>query len=109
MKQIKQMSVEELKAKLDAGENFRLIDVREQSEYDTAKIDGALLLPLSQFATLAVKELKPDEEIVIHCHHGGRSQRACEYLAASGFTNLANVAGGIDAWSVRIDAKVPRY
>jgi len=109
MKQIKQMSVEELKSKMDAGEKIRLVDVREQSEYETARIDGSVLIPLSQFAQKALQELKPDQEIVVHCHHGGRSQRACEFLSAQGFTNLANLAGGIDAWSVKVDSKVPRY
>src|SRR5690349_10929249 len=106
---IPQMKVQELKAKLDKKENFRLIDVREQNEYDTARIEGAELIPLSKFGSSALQILKPEEELVIHCHHGGRSQRACDFLKANGFKNVSNLAGGIDAWSLEVDSKVPRY
>lgn len=109
MKRIKQLTVEEMKAKLDAGEKIRFVDVREPHEHEVAHIEGAILIPLSEFAQRAVKELNPDEEIVIHCHHGGRSQRACEYLAACGFNNLSNLTGGIDDWSLKIDSSVARY
>lgn len=106
---IKQISVTEVKNKLDQKQGFRLIDVREPHEYEIAKIEGAELIPLSKFAQEAPSKLKQDEEIVIHCHHGGRSQRACEYLAGLGYTNLANVSGGINAWSQEIDPDVPQY
>jgi rhodanese-related sulfurtransferase len=109
MQPIKQLSVTELKAKQDAGENFCLIDCREPDEYELCKIEGSQLIPLSQFSTLAPKQLAKDQEIVIHCHHGGRSQRACQYLASLGFANVSNLAGGIDAWAVEIDNKVKRY
>lgn len=108
MIQIKQISVEQLKEKMDKKESFRLIDVREEEEYKTAHIEGSTLIPLSQL-TQRAQELKADEELIVHCHHGGRSQRACEYLAAQGFKNVANLSGGIDAWSVKIDPNVPRY
>lgn len=108
MIQIKQISVDELKQKMDQKESFRLIDVREEEEYKTAHLEGSTLIPLSQL-TQRAQELKADEELVIHCHHGGRSQRACEYLSAQGFKNVANLSGGIDAWSVKIDPNVPRY
>jgi adenylyltransferase/sulfurtransferase len=103
------ISVAELKAKMDAGENFRLIDVREPSEYHLAKIPGAELKPLGQIMLWAQQLPDKDEEIVLHCHHGMRSQRACEFLARQGFTRLHNLAGGIDEWSLRIDPSVPRY
>lgn len=106
---INQLSVEQLKEKIDHKDSFRLVDVREEEEYETAKIDGSVLIPLPQFAQKALLELKPDEEIVIHCHHGGRSQQACEFLKANGFQKLFNLAGGIDAWSLKIDSTVPRY
>lgn len=106
---INQISVDELKEKMERKESFRLIDVREEGEYQTAHIAGSVLVPLSQFAQKALKELKPEEELVIHCHHGGRSQRACEFLKAQGFQKLSNLAGGIDAWSIKVDSKVPRY
>ena len=106
---IKQIDVLELKKKLDAKENLILVDVRQPDEYETAKIEGSQLIPLSTFAQEAVKFLKKDDEIVIHCHHGGRSQRACEYLKSIGYTNVSNLAGGIDSWSLKIDSKVSRY
>lgn len=109
MIQIPQLTVEEVKEKLDKKENFRLIDVREEKEYETCRIAGSTLIPLSEFAKRATNELKADDEIVIHCHHGGRSQKACEYLAGQGYKKVANVAGGIDQWSLKIDPKVPRY
>lgn len=109
MPAIKQIAVEDLKAKLDQKGNFRLVDVREKDEYDTCRIEGSVLIPLSQFANRAPQELKPDEEIVIHCHHGGRSQRACEYLTGMGYKNVSNLAGGIDAWSLKVDSAVKRY
>lgn len=106
---ISQIDVIELKKKLDSHENFVLVDVRQPDEHATAKIEGSKLIPLSTFAQEAVKVLKKDDAVVIHCHHGGRSQKACEYLKSIGYTNVSNVAGGIDAWSLQIDSKVPRY
>jgi len=103
------ITVEELKAKLDAGEKFRLIDVREPSEYSVAKIEGSDLRPLGQIVNWAQEPADKDEEIVLHCHHGMRSDRACQYLAAQGFTNVKNLIGGIDEWSLKIDPAVPRY
>lgn len=106
---IKQISVEELKVKLAAGTGAVLVDVREADEYGYCRIEGSLHIPLSAFAERAPTELAQDAEILIHCHHGGRSQRACEFLASQGYVNLANVEGGIDHWSLKIDPKVPRY
>jgi len=103
------ITVEELKAKLDADEKFRLIDVREPSEYRTARIEGSELRPLGQIMQWAQELTDKNEEIVLHCHHGMRSDRACQYLAAQGFTNLKNLAGGIDEWSIKIDPSVARY
>lgn len=106
---IKQISVRELKTKLDNKEKIRLIDVREPSEYEVARIEGAELIPLGEFGQKALQLIQPDEEVVVHCHHGGRSQRACEYLKASGYLHVANVTGGIDQWSLEIDRQVKRY
>jgi adenylyltransferase/sulfurtransferase len=103
------ITVDELKAKKDAGEEFRLIDVREPSEQRVARIEGADLHPLGQIMSWAQSLPDKDEEIVLHCHHGMRSDRACQYLAAQGFTNVKNLIGGIDEWSLKIDPSVPRY
>lgn len=106
---IPQIDVTELKKKLDSKEKFILVDVRQPDEYSTAKIEGSQLIPLSTFAQEAVKILKKDDVIVIHCHHGGRSQKACEYLKSIGYTNVSNVAGGIHEWSLKIDPSVKQY
>ena len=108
---IPQISVTDLKAKLDAGEDFVLVDVREQDEYEIARIPGSILLPLSVLPEKWDEVLGKykDKEIVIHCKKGARSQRACEFLATQGFKNVINVAGGITAWSDQVDPTVPKY
>ena len=90
--------------------SFVLLDVREQNEYDIAKIDGSLLLPMSELR-LRVGELEPHQEsrIVVHCHHGGRSMQVALALRERGYAKVQNMAGGIDAWSLQIDSDVPRY
>jgi adenylyltransferase/sulfurtransferase len=103
------ITVEQLKAKRDAGEKFRLIDVREPSEHQVARIEGSELKPLGQIMNWAQELMDKGEEIVLHCHHGMRSDRACQYLAAQGFVNVKNLIGGIDEWSLKIDQTVPRY
>ncbi|MFN0087476.1 MAG: rhodanese-like domain-containing protein [Blastocatellia bacterium] len=103
------IAVDELKARRDAGETIRLIDVREPSEFQAARIEGAELRPLGQIMQWAAELGDKDQEIVLHCHHGMRSDRACQFLAAQGYTNLKNLIGGIDDWSLRVDPLVPRY
>ncbi|MFN0107369.1 MAG: rhodanese-like domain-containing protein [Blastocatellia bacterium] len=103
------ITVEELKAKQDAGETVRLIDVREAHEHAHCKIAGAELKPLGLIMQWAQELADKDEAIVLHCHHGMRSDRACQFLAAQGFSNLKNLVGGIDEWSLTVDSGVPRY
>ncbi|MEW6684258.1 MAG: rhodanese-like domain-containing protein [Nitrospirota bacterium] len=98
----------ELKQRLDRGDNIVLVDVREQWEWDIARIDGAKLIPLKELETRK-SELNPQDEIVIYCHMGVRSLKALFYLQQQGFTNLKNLSGGIEAWSATVDPKVPRY
>lgn len=99
-----------VKAKLDAGEDFLLLDCREQDEYNTVHIEQALLLPMSETVARAA-ELEPhrNREIVVHCHHGGRSLRVTNWLRQQGFASVRNMTGGIDAWSVEVDPTLPRY
>ncbi|REJ79609.1 MAG: Grx4 family monothiol glutaredoxin [Acidobacteria bacterium] len=103
---VAQMSVAELDQLRRSGVAHHLVDVRTDEERAKAKIDGAV--PFSEFEA-GLAELDRDAKIVLHCHHGGRSQRAAEQLAAQGFTDVHNLAGGIDAWSREIDASVPKY
>ncbi len=100
---------QELKALLDQGKDFRLIDVREADEWAVAKIPGAELIPLSQFQVKALQELAPDETIILYCHHGMRSARAQGFLKENGYSKVINLTGGIDAWSLQVDPSVKRY
>lgn len=98
----------ELDARLQRGDELLLIDVREPIEYEMARIKGARLLPLSVFQEWA-GTLDSAAEIVVMCHHGIRSAHVCAFLAGQGFTNLSNLAGGIDRWSREVDPLVPLY
>lgn len=102
------MTPAELAARLESGESIALLDVREPEEHALAHLEGADLLPLSRFKEW-VGMLSPEEEIVVMCHHGIRSAQVCAFLSTQGFTKLHNLAGGIDRWSLEVDAGVPRY
>jgi glyoxylase-like metal-dependent hydrolase (beta-lactamase superfamily II)/rhodanese-related sulfurtransferase len=102
-----QVTPQELKRKLDAGEDFVLVDVREPDEFAEANIDG-VLIPLRELPK-RYAELDSSKEVVVYCHTGGRSQRAVEFLYEKGFRKVKNLIGGIDAWSRTIDPRVPRY
>lgn len=105
-----EISVAEAHQRLAGPTPPRLIDVREADEFAIARIAGAELLPLSQWPALAAEKLSdPAQPLLIHCHHGGRSGQATAYLLHHGFTDVTNVAGGIDAWSQEIDPAIPRY
>ena len=93
------ISVEELKARMDAGEKLHIIDVREPEEFEAFNI-GAKLIPLGRFHMMDVDELMPlkDEEVIVHCRSGKRSMTACLILDSMGFTNTKNVEGGMLAW-----------
>jgi len=96
------ITVEELKARLDAGETLHVLDVRETGEYEEANI-GALLLPLSQLRQMdtdAIEDWK-DEEIIVHCRSGKRSMEACMLLETMGFAKTVNVTGGIMDWQAK--------
>ena len=101
------ISVEELKQRLDRGDNLFVLDVREPHEYQICNLGGHLI-PLNDLPK-RVGELDPSKEIVVHCKMGGRSAKAADFLRQSGFTRVHNLAGGITAWAERIDPKVPKY
>ncbi len=99
----------ELKSMRERGQKFRLVDVREQDEWDLVHLEGAELIPLSQFQRLAPERLDLDDAIVVYCHHGMRSAQAQGYLKSQGYPNVLNLTGGIEAWSLQVDPSVQRY
>jgi adenylyltransferase/sulfurtransferase len=103
-----QMDVTELKAKIDRGDRFTLVDVREPHEYRIGRIPGSILIPLGELSK-RVGELDGAAEVVVHCKSGGRSAKAVEFLKKAGFGNVSNLTGGILAWSDKIDPSVPKY
>jgi adenylyltransferase/sulfurtransferase len=102
-----QISVRDLKGRLERGDDVFLLDVREPYEYVLANLKG-YLIPLRELPK-RIKELDASRDIVVHCHHGIRSAFAVRYLRKMGFEKAVNLAGGIDQWSVQIDTKLPRY
>jgi rhodanese-related sulfurtransferase len=105
---LKEISVEELKARRDSGENPLVIDVREAWELQLAQIPGVVHVPMNEVPA-RLTEFSKDAETIVMCHAGGRSMRVAQFLVKQGFTNVANLAGGISAWSESVDATVPRY
>lgn len=105
---VKQLSPAALKNKIQLNVKLFLLDVREPHEYKYARIANSVLIPLNQIPQ-KLGELDRDQEIVVICHHGMRSQQAANYLAKAGFKNIANLTGGIDAWSGVCDSSVARY
>jgi sulfur-carrier protein adenylyltransferase/sulfurtransferase len=106
---VEEITAVELKKKLDDGDDFQLIDVRQPDEYAFAKIEGAKLIPLGEIPS-RMSELDPNKEVILHCKMGGRSARAIEFLQANGYTGpLKNLRGGITAWSNDVDPKIPKY
>jgi sulfur-carrier protein adenylyltransferase/sulfurtransferase len=104
---IPQLSVQDLKRRLDAGDRPFILDVREPFEYKIANIGGTLI-PQSEVPR-RLAEIDREREIVVQCKSGGRSQRIAEFLKQSGYPNVVNLAGGILAWSSEIDSTVPKY
>ena len=100
------ITVEALKARMDAGEKLNLIDCREPAEYAEFNI-GAKLIPLGMIQTMQADELNDlkEEEVIIHCRNGKRSMMACMFLDSMGFKNTVNVTGGILAWQEKFGAK----
>lgn len=85
-----------------------LLDVRQNWEYDICHLEGSLLIPMGQIPT-QMAELDQDRETVVICHHGIRSRQMGYYLEQSGFTNVINLKGGLDAWAKIIDRKMATY
>jgi rhodanese-related sulfurtransferase len=105
---MKDISVEELKKRLDSGEKLNIIDVREPAEYAEYNL-GAKLIPLGSIMGMQVEDIEElkNEELIVHCKAGSRSMQACMMLETMGFTNTVNVTGGAMAWKEKFgDAKV---
>lgn len=107
MNGIPQISVRELKQRIDAGEDVQLIDVREPYEHQIAQMGGKLI-PMNEVPQ-RLHEIDRNREVLVHCKSGGRSQKIAEFLRQNGYEKVANVAGGITAWSNEIDTSVPKY
>ena len=101
------MTPEELKRRLDAGDDLFVLDVREPHEYQICNLGGHLV-PLNDLPK-RVGEIDPNREIVVHCKMGGRSAKAVDFLRQAGFSRVHNLAGGINAWAERVDRKMPKY
>ena len=103
-----QITPHDVKQRLDRGEHFLLVDVREPWEHQTCRIEGSKLVPLGTVpANLALFEKA--EEVVLYCHHGMRSLDAVAWLRAQGVEGARSMSGGIERWSAEIDPTVPRY
>jgi adenylyltransferase/sulfurtransferase len=106
----REISARQLAAKLDAGEPVYLLDVRQPWEHQTAALPGATLIPLPELPVRAAEVAPPDGALaVVFCHHGIRSRSGVAILERLGFPEVVSLAGGIDAWSLEVDPKVPRY
>jgi adenylyltransferase/sulfurtransferase len=107
---VKEISAVGLAALQGKGEPLLLLDVRQPEEWQRARIESARLLPLGELEARLVELADWKERpVIVHCHHGPRSGRACEILTAAGFNDVSNLVGGIDAWSLTVDPGVPRY
>lgn len=111
-----QISVEEFAQRLADVQPpqapLQLVDVREPMELRLAAIDGFINLPLSEYGNWSEQIhalLDSEQETIVMCHHGMRSAQMTQWLISQGFTNVQNLAGGIDAYSVKVDHSIPRY
>jgi len=103
-----QISAKEVNERVGRGDKLLLIDVREQWEYDLAKIPGAKLIPLGTLPA-NLNALLDADEVICYCHHGMRSLDAAVWLRQQGVESAKSMAGGIERWSVEVDPQVPRY
>jgi len=103
-----EITPKDVKARLDRGEKFLLVDVRQQWEFDLCRIDGAKLVPLNALSS-SLSELAAADDVIVYCHHGKRSMDAVVFLRQQGVDGARSMAGGIERWSNEVDPKVPRY
>ena len=105
-----EISCLDVKSKLDEQDKFAFVDCRELDEWNLVRIEQAQLLPMSEIQQ-RIGELDDlrDEEVVVYCHHGGRSLQVAMWMRQQGFANAKSMAGGIDQWAIQIDSSLPRY
>lgn len=103
-----EISVAELKGRLDRGEKLLLVDVREPWEYETCRIEGARLIPMRSIPA-NLQALHVEKDVICYCHHGRRSLDVAAWLRQQGVDGARSLAGGIERWSVEADPKIPRY
>jgi rhodanese-related sulfurtransferase len=96
-------------ASLKEKKTLILLDVREPWEFEVARIEGSLLMPMGEISSRAFQELDPEAHIITICHHGVRSMNVAVWLRNQGFETVQSLAGGIDDWSARVDTSIPRY
>lgn len=110
---IEEISVEEFaQLRANASNELQLVDVREPAELELARLDGFENLPLSAYGEWSAQihtRLDPEKETLVMCHHGMRSAEMCQWLKSQGFTQVKNIAGGIEAYALLVDPSVPRY
>ena len=103
-----EITVHELQAKRNAGEDFVLLDVREAEEVALVQLPHSVHIPMGDVPS-RLHELDPETEIIVYCHHGVRSLRVVHFLRQHDFAQVVNLAGGIDAWANEIDPRMARY
>jgi rhodanese-related sulfurtransferase len=104
---VPEISVQELESFINANADIFILDVRNQNEFDLCNLKGHLI-PFVELPS-RLNELDPEAHIIVHCHAGGRSRRATEYLMSQGFKKVFNLRGGITAWANEIDPKMSKY
>lgn len=104
---IPDISVQELQALREAEADIFILDVRNQDEYEICNLGGHLI-PITELPN-RLNELNPEQHIIVHCHAGGRSSRATQFLIQNGFKHVDNLRGGISAWANEIDPKMRKY
>ena len=107
---VREIPAIEVKRIAERGDPFLLLDVRDAGEFEKARIEGSVLVPLREVeARLGELEAWRERRVVVHCHRGGRSAKACRILRRAGFADVSALSGGIEAWSLTVDPGVPRY
>ena len=105
---VQSVSPRDVKARLDRGDPIFLVDVRELDEVEIASIKGAHVIPSGE-VLMRASEIPKDKDVILFCHGGARSMMAAYQLKRKGWNRVANMAGGIEAWSLEVDPSVPRY